>query len=184
MLAETLKCPAEKTEELAKLCKKRTLGNPLFLKQFLQHLYKEKLFEFDHKQLMWHWEIDQIGKMGITENVVDLMVKKTQKLSSTTQKVLQIAACLGNQFKLKTLAMVYEKTPAETADSLWEALEEEFVLPMSDAYKFVQEDFEDAEVVYKFTHDRIHQAVYSMIDDDQKKKYHLCIGRLILRNCH
>ena len=39
LLAETLKCTAEKTEELAKLCKKRTLGNPLFLKQFLHGSY-------------------------------------------------------------------------------------------------------------------------------------------------
>ena len=182
LLAETLKCTAEKTEELAKLCKKRTLGNPLFLKQFLQVLYKDKLFEFDHRQMIWHWEIDKIGKMGITENVVDLMVRKTRKLAPETQSVLQIAACLGSQFKLKTLALVYEKSPAETADSLWEALQEEFVLPMSDDYKFVREDFDDAEVLYKFTHDRILQAVYSMIDDAQKKKYHLLIGRLILQN--
>ena len=49
--------------------------------------------------------------MGITENVVDLMVRKTRKLSPETQSVLQIAACLGNQFKLKTLALVYEKVP-------------------------------------------------------------------------
>ncbi|MBK8884551.1 MAG: hypothetical protein IPN67_19995 [Bacteroidales bacterium] len=182
LLADTLNCQSTITEELAKLCKKRTLGNPLFLKQFLQVLYKENLFEFDHKQLVWHWEIEQIGKMGITENVVDLMVKKTQKLSATTQDVLQIAACLGNQFRLKTLAMVYKKTPAETARALWEALEEEFVLPMSDAYKFIQDDFEDAEVVYKFTHDRIQQAVYSMIDEDQKKKFHLETGRLLLKS--
>lgn len=182
LLADTLKCQPEKTEELAKLCKKRTLGNPLFLKQFLLELYKEKLFAFDHKQLLWHWEIDRIGKMGITENVVDLMVNKTQKLSATTQGLLQIAACLGNQFKLKTLAMVYGKTPSETARSLREALEEEFVLPLSDAYKFIQDDFEDAEVMYKFTHDRIQQAVYSMIDDGQKKKYHLEIGRFLLKD--
>jgi predicted ATPase/signal transduction histidine kinase/tRNA A-37 threonylcarbamoyl transferase component Bud32 len=182
LLSETLKCQPVKTTELASLCKKRTLGNPFFLKQFLRALYKEKLIEFDNRQMVWHWEIDRIGRMGITENVVDLMVNKTRKLSPATQTVLQIAACIGNQFKLKTLAMVYEKTPAETAKCLYEALQEEFVLPMSDAYKFIQEDFEDVEVIYKFTHDRIQQAVYSMIDENQKKIYHLHTGNLLLNN--
>ncbi len=182
MIAETLKCPVEKTVELAKLCKKKTLGNPFFLKQFLQTLFKENLFEFDNRQRIWCWEIDKIGGMGITDNVVDLMVKKIQKLPEKTQAVLKLATCIGTQFDLKTLALVNEKTPAETATDLWDALPEEFVLPISDAYKFIQKDFDDAEVVYKFSHDRIQQAVHSMMDEYQKKEYHLGIGRILLTN--
>ena len=55
---------------------------------------------------------------------------------------------------------------------------------MSDDYKFVREDFDDAEVLYKFTHDRILQAVYSMIDDTQKKKISPANWQNIIAKCH
>lgn len=180
LLSDTLKCAPEKTYELAKLCMKKTYGNPFFLKQFLQRIYEDQLFEFDNKRMIWHWEIGMIEKMTVTDNVVNLMVTKIHKLSENTQTVLKIASCIGNRFNLRTLSQVYEKSPALTATDLWEALREELIFPMSDDYKFIHTDVENVNVNYKFSHDRIQHAIYSLIEENEKKGYHLKIGRLLL----
>jgi predicted ATPase/signal transduction histidine kinase len=182
LLADTLKCSTEKTEELAKLCLKKTDGNPFFLKQFLQIIYEDNIFAFDKKQFIWHWEIGKIEKIKATDNVVNLMVSKIQKLSHSTQSALQLAACVGSQFDLKTLSIVCEKSPAETATNLWEALKEELIFPLNDEYKFIHSEFENIKVSYKFSHDRIQHAVYSLIEEDERKKIHLKTGRLLLSN--
>jgi len=180
ILADTLKCHPEKTGELAKLCMKKTNGNPFFLIQFLQTIHENRLFEFDSKQMIWRWEIGSIQKMKVTDNVVDLMVSKIQKLPEKTQYILKLAACIGAQFDLRLLSFVYEKTPAETAEDLWEALVEEVILPISDIYRFVPSDYENAEVCYKFSHDRIQQAVHSLIEEGERKRTHWKIGRMLM----
>jgi predicted ATPase/signal transduction histidine kinase/tRNA A-37 threonylcarbamoyl transferase component Bud32 len=182
LVADTLKCPVEKTDQLSMLCMKKTNGNPFFLKQFLQTIYENQLFEFDNKQMIWRWEIGKIERMKVTDNVVDLMISKIQKLPENTQSVLKLAACIGNQFDLKTLSIVCEKSYSETSDNLWEALKEELILPQSDDYKFILADLENCDVSYKFSHDRIQHAVYLLIDEREKKEFHLKIGHQLYEN--
>jgi predicted ATPase/signal transduction histidine kinase/tRNA A-37 threonylcarbamoyl transferase component Bud32 len=182
LIADTLKCLPEKTNELSRLCMKKTNGNPFFLKQFLQTIYENQLFEFDNKQMIWHWEIGKIEKMKVTDNVVDLMITKIQKLSANTQAALKLASSIGNQFDLKTLSIVSEKAQTEAAADLWEALRDELIFPLNDDYKFIVSDFDNSDAIYKFSHDRIQHAVYTLIPEKERKEIHLKIGRLLLNN--
>ena len=105
------------------------------------------------------------------------------KLPPSTQKVLQLAACIGNQFALVTLAIVSEQSQIETAACLWKALQEGSILPIGDVYKFYvgQETLagtseNQQSVTYEFLHNRVQQAAYSLIPDHQKQTTHLKIG--------
>ncbi len=103
------------------------------------------------------------------------------KLPLSTQQVLQLAACIGNQFALVTLAIVSEQSQIETAACLWKALQEGLILPIGDVYKFYvgQETLagtSENQQTIEFLHNRVQQAAYSLIPDHQKQTTHLKIG--------
>ncbi|MCP4350705.1 MAG: AAA family ATPase [Desulfobacterales bacterium] len=187
LVSATLKHPTGKTASLAALCHQKTGGNPFFLNQLLYSLYENKLIEFDRNR--WQWDIQKIQQVDITDNVVTLMTDKIQKLPEEAQHILKFAACIGNQFDLNTLAIVNEKSAAETANELWQALQEGLILPLDDSYKYVgsikdseQDKSQTLIPSYRFLHDQIQQAAHSLIEKAQKQEVHLKIGQLILSN--
>ncbi|MBD2434513.1 MULTISPECIES: hypothetical protein [Fischerella] len=47
------------------------------------------------------------------------MAVKLQNLPQSTQQLLQLAACIGNQFDLKTLAVIFEQSDIEIKGIWW-----------------------------------------------------------------
>ncbi|NDJ24662.1 AAA family ATPase [Nostoc sp. B(2019)] len=184
LIIDTLKCDIQKAKPLAELIFNKTGGNPFFLTQLLKFIYQENLLSFDFSIGRWQWEIKQIQEIGITDNVVELMIGKIQKLQKNTQETLKLAACIGSHFNLDILSVINEKSRKDTAGEIWEALQDGLILPLNDAYKLPQllEQVDDFVIDYKFLHDRVQQAAYALIPDNQKKEVHLKIGRLLLNN--
>ncbi|MEB3826806.1 ATP-binding protein [Phormidium sp. CCY1219] len=105
--------------------------------------------------------------------------------------MLQLAACIGNQFDLKTLSTVSQQSPATVARELWLPLKVGLLVPLNTAYKFthVLDELErelvdsiDLKLEYKFLHDRVAQSAYSLIPASREKEIHLNVGRLLLKN--
>jgi predicted ATPase/GAF domain-containing protein/tRNA A-37 threonylcarbamoyl transferase component Bud32 len=186
LISDLLHCQSATALPLAELVLTKTGGNPFFMTEFLKFLYAKALLAFNYERGSWQWDLEQIQTQDITDNVVELMADKVQKLPHKTQAVLQLAACVGNQFDLETLAIVYEKSLWETAAALWAALAEGLILPLSDAYKLMKFEVEGLSdklsAEYKFAHDRIGQAIYSLIPEGDKQAIHLRVGQLLLRN--
>ncbi|MEG4368075.1 AAA family ATPase [Microcoleus sp. B4b_D2] len=189
LVADTLRCTESLAWTLSGLIYRKTQGNPFFATQFLKALHQDKWIYFDCKEGCWQCDIAQVNQLVFTDNIVSFMALQLGKLPPSTQQVLQLAACIGNQFDLATLAMVSEQSQTEVAASLWKALQEGLILPQSEVYKFyVGEehqpvDQENSEIVaYRFLHDRVQQAAYSLIPADEKQTVHLKIGQLLLSN--
>ncbi len=193
LVADTLKGQiTDKIELLAELLFNKTQGNPFFLTQLLRALYQENLLVYDFQSGAWQWDIEHIQAIGITDcNVVELVARNIRKLPDAAQSALKLAACIGNQFNLEVLAVVSEQSQKETALNLWDALQAGLILPLSNDYKIplVFEGLEtgpaglqDVKVDYKFLHDRVQQAAYSLIPEEQKQETHLKIGQLLLQN--
>ncbi len=194
LVADTLNCSPDITLALTKLIYQKTKGNPFFSNQFLKSLYEDRLIIFNFDKRYWQCELSKIKELALCDDVVEFMAIQLQKFPTTTQEVLKLAACIGNQFDLATLAIVNNKSQAETAAELWKALQEELVIPTNEVYKFFQDDEElgnrilegngqsSQSPIYKFLHDRVQQAAYFLIPEDEKKSTHLSIGQLLLNN--
>jgi predicted ATPase len=191
IIADTL-YDSERSRPLAELLFNKTQGNPFFLTQMLKTLYQEQLLSFDFAKGIWLWDIEQIQSFGITDlGVVELVASNIRKLPQASQDALKLAACIGDRFNLDILAIISEKSLSDVTEDLWSALQSGLVLPLNKEYKiprfFDSEElrkfrFDNSKLGYKFLHDRVQQAAYSLIPDDQKQSTHLRIGQLLLQN--
>ncbi|MBO3460232.1 trifunctional serine/threonine-protein kinase/ATP-binding protein/sensor histidine kinase [Aetokthonos hydrillicola Thurmond2011] len=189
LVADTLNCQLERAQPLTQLVYQKTKGNPFFTTQFLVALHEDNYIQFNFPTGHWQCDIAQIKQLAFTDDVVEFMAQQLGKLGTATQYVLKLAACIGNQFDLATLAIVSEQSQTETATALWKALQFGLILPINEVYKFYvgQEnqaiDEQIAHTVgYKFLHDRVQQAAYSLIPEEQKQATHVKIGRLLWQN--
>ncbi|MDJ0556870.1 MAG: AAA family ATPase [Microcoleaceae cyanobacterium MO_207.B10] len=176
LIGDTLQQNPETVGDLAKLVWQKTEGNPFFVNEFLQALHDEQLLQFDRHARSWQWDMGTLEKAGFTDNVVELMVGKLQKLPISNQEILSLAACCGAEFSLQLLTWNSQKSPQETFDLLKIALDRGLIFALSEPDQNLLIQF------FKFGHDRIQQAAYSLISDRQKKEFNLKIGRLLLEN--
>nr|WP_265266662.1 serine/threonine-protein kinase PknK [Spirulina subsalsa] len=138
LVTDTLNCSEEAAQPLSLLMQQKTQGNPFFVTQFLKALYEDHLIYFDRKSHHWQCDLTQVHGVALTDDVVSFMAQQLQKLPPNTQESLKLAACIGNQFDLETLAIASEQSETDVADYLWTALQQGFVIPQSQVYKFYQ----------------------------------------------
>jgi predicted ATPase/GAF domain-containing protein len=170
LVTDTLRPANIDVNGLSELVHHKTQGNAFFVNQMLRSLYEEDMLRFDFNACRWTWEMEHINALAITDNVVDLMANKVQKLPQFTQEVLKLAACIGSQFNMAVLSPIYEESfetvPREAFRNLEPALLEGMLIPLRDEFKF--------------SHDRIQQAVYAMLSDTERQAIHLHIARILI----
>ncbi|MFM7714274.1 MAG: ATP-binding protein, partial [Microcystis sp.] len=123
LIADTLNHSPEYVQSLSALVWQKTHGNPFFVNEFLKTIYWENLLFFqpgqetttktDNNRGYWQWHLGQIQRIGSTDNLIQFMMGKMQKLPLETQEVLSLAACLGAEFNLSNLAVISEQSPSE-----------------------------------------------------------------------
>jgi PAS domain S-box-containing protein len=166
LVSDTLHCKPNRARALAQLVHEKTGGNPFFAIQFFTELVDERLLVFDPATPAWQWDIKRIRAKSYTDNVVELMAGKLKRFSATTQETLKQLACFGNVAEVVNLALIDGETEEAMGAALWEAVHAGLVFRENSAFKFL--------------HDRIQQAAYTLIPEGQRAEVHLRIGRVLL----
>lgn len=157
----------------------KTNGNPFFTIQLLNSLYKDEIINFNNQLLAWDWEHRELELYEVSDNIVDLMVEKIKLLPDETQKFLQLASAIGNKFDLSILSAISGKSRDYISKTIWDGLKEGIIEPCDIHYKYVDEDENELNPGYRFIHDKVQQAAYSMLSDNNKTEAHIKIARII-----
>jgi PAS domain S-box-containing protein len=166
LVADTLRCEQARAQPLAQLLREKTGGNPFFAIQFISALADDGLIAFDPVSAAWTWDLTRIFAKGFTDNVVDFMVGKLNRLPNKTRDALKLLACLGNIAETTTLAMIRGESEEPIDSHVWDAVHAGLIFYLEGKYAFL--------------HDRVREAAYSLVPADQRAALHLWIGRRLL----
>jgi predicted ATPase/signal transduction histidine kinase len=182
LVADSVGRPLVEVEQLAQLIVQKTDGNPLFVTELLKLLYEDGLLYFDRTRGGWQWEVARIATRGLSDSVVDLMLGKLRRLPESTQRAVQRAACIGSSFELDTLAIILELPTPDVFQRLLPAIQEGFLATTSGLVAADTGEADSPFIIrdHKFLHDRVQQAAYSLIGEEERQGVHLRIGRLLL----
>ncbi|WNG52125.1 AAA family ATPase [Archangium minus] len=152
-------------EPLSAQVHEKTGGNPFFFIQWMRTLNQDGLLTRTPEG-SWRWDAEGVRAKGYSDNVVDFMAGRLRQLPALTQHLLSLSACVGNDFPLPTLSIISDKPVEEVEQGLEPALQDGLLMRSGlDQYRFI--------------HDRIQQAAYALIPEEQRRAVHLRIGRLL-----
>jgi len=207
LICDTLKCDISQVISLTNKVFAKTKGNPFFVRQFLKSLYKNKAIKFNDKIGHWQCDITDVNKLALTDDVVEFLALQIKRLPVYNQKILKFAACIGHKFDLRTLSIINGTHPNDTITDLWDSVLEGLVLPIEKEINSSNQDDEKTALIvdsdtrsvgtstyrdiqislghcqashFKFIHNRVQQAAYSLIPESEKKQIHLELGKLLL----
>ncbi len=206
LISDTVQSSPEWSQPLAEFFFQKTRGNPLFLKQLLQSIYKQKLLTYHRETGRWQWDLQEIEAIKIADNLVDFILKKLHKLPSATLKILKLAACIGNRFDLESLAKINQTSQQITAQQIKPAIQADLIVPTGEYIEAIAilndgeitgqtnpscagispdstwKNIHRPQLVYKFIHHRVQQGIYSLISATESAKNHLTIGQMLWQN--
>ena len=182
IVADTCHCELESAEPLASVIFEKTNGNPFFVNKVLLSLYLEGVFTLNEETGVWEWNIEKVRNTGISDNVVDFLVKQIESLPGDTIEILKLAACIGYQFDLLIISKILHKPFNQIADTIQTAVDKGLIQAVDGSQRLLKylTKPKAARILFKFNHDRICQAVSTLIPDDVKISMNTQIGNELL----
>ncbi|MCK5311524.1 MAG: AAA family ATPase [Desulfobacteraceae bacterium] len=149
---------------LSDICHQKTAGNPFYLTRMVEKLLAKEAISKIEKE--WVYDISFISTLMPSENVADLVIDKIHLLSLESILLLKHASCQQSDISIKLLQITsgfaFEKIEA----LLWKPLQ----------LNFIQKKEKD----YLFSHDKILEALESLLTNNEKIVIHKRIGQFYL----
>lgn len=157
-LATVLNARPGETSELAALIQEKTGGNPLFVRTFFRHAVEEELIHPAKYPLRWHYQHAALAARPCTDNVARLVIKQLAQLPYATRWLLGNLAGLGSRGELPLLGEILSLSVGQITQKLAPAVAGKLIA-LTDTR-------------YAFTHDRVHEAAFSLLTHAQTLRLH------------
>eukprot|EP00984_Skeletonema_dohrnii_P025146 scaffold14259_cov134-Skeletonema_dohrnii-CCMP3373.AAC.4 len=162
MVSETLCLSPRLTRSLSSIIYHKTKGNPLFVSRLMISLSKEGLLRPSLSMRRWEWDKEKIQCQKLPDDVAMFFTKSIEALSEDVKASLCVLSCFGSSTKtafMKTLERLLHKNLLNNLDI---AVEEGLL------------DKKDGR--YHFSHDRIQEAAYNMMNFLDQGRFHFSYG--------
>ncbi len=172
---------ASLSARLARLLLDKTGGNPFFLRQYLVHLHAQGVIHRPRGARAWTCDPDRVVALGVSDNVALFIAERMRQLPDGAQRLLRLAGCLGNIFDLEILALVWQTEESTVQSALIPAIRAGLVLPHAGAFSIrdVTMTLHQEHRHFRFLHDRVQQAAYALVPEEERPSLHLHIGRIL-----
>ncbi|WP_284646278.1 AAA family ATPase [Paenibacillus silviterrae] len=171
MLADSLECRQDEVVHAAHTLAVKSAGNPFYVKQLFRTACDERYIALNSSTGRWEWDLKRLNGLPEFDGQIGNLAARINKLPPPSRELSVICACLGSKFTDRLLSAVSGYNEADLVSNLAPAIREGLLLT---------ENTDGAVTHYRFTHDRIQQAAYSMLDDRRLKEIHLTAGRFLL----
>jgi predicted ATPase len=158
------------TETFLEHLHKKTMGNPFYLKEYLKTLHRTNLIssmgDKQNKHHLWNFSLNQTEEGEISNSVKLLLVNSIKSFSPETINGLKVCFCLGSTFHIDLLSEVLQLTGPETLFLLKDPLKQ-------DILKLDKQQL-------SFSHNKIMEAIASILPTDEKKIFHYRLGNELI----
>ncbi len=162
MISETLCLSPRLTRSLSSAIYHKTKGNLLFVSRLMISLSKEGLLRPSLSRRRWEWDLEKIQCQKLPEDVAMFFTNSIEALSEDVKSSLCVLSCFGSSADIafvKTLERVLKKQLLTNLD----IAAEEGLLDKKDGQ-------------YRFSHDRIQEAAYNMLNFLDRCHFHFSYG--------
>jgi predicted ATPase len=159
-ISETLELKSEETSSLTMAVYNKTRGNIFSTIHALEELHRKNIIHFSVIAFQWEWNVTAVELLQsqLSDDVLMAVIDKIKSFPLKLQKILAIAACTRSVFDKDTLELVIdgvESCLVETPDELSK------LLKMAILEGVINQPYGSSH--YRFTHDKIQQALQSLI---------------------
>ncbi len=173
-IADSLRLSVDECETLTEFVYDKTRGNIYFTMQMMEELQRRNFLFYSIISFQWEWKLGGVNLNAIlSENLEDAMAEKIQHAPSKLQRVLVLASYTRSTFHVKTIHVLMSADGSEiTKEDLVR------ILDMAVLEGFLLNRM--GSLLYRFAHDRIQQAAYSLVKaGEARDNLRLMIGNTL-----
>jgi predicted ATPase len=166
-ISHALHLPPRVTSPLSEIIHIKTMGNIMFVIEFMKSLEKSKMLTYNLSERQWVWDTDIVPLQRISDSVAGLLMSKLLNLDKNVLDCLIIASCFGSQINMPIMDLLDGLRGVTHISKNLDIGVEEGIL-------------EKAGPLYMFSHNSLQHTVYEITPQNRRNQLHLDIGSTLI----
>ncbi|MEW6585427.1 MAG: AAA family ATPase, partial [Nitrospirota bacterium] len=166
IVSEILMEPEDAVLLLARELHERTTGNAFFVIELLRSLVDQKIIWFGDNH--YRYDLKKLGEAVLPTNVVEVVLRRIDEISGENQKILAYSALMGREIEFERISDLTGISRENVIDAMEAGIKNQLLT----------RDITGRENVV-FMHDRIREALYKHVSEDERIVLHEQIATLL-----